>query len=329
MPTFGQLLKIDRERLQLSQEELARRIGVSQQAVANWENGTSHPRKDRRVQLLQVLGPDAELVKNPPTTEFIPAKDMPADLIVSTPKESLNVEIKTTPGVAIAGGARAGVHAVPSRAAVGTPGFMSYTTTQPWVGFSTAGGKTVHVQAERTKMLGEFEQALPDQFKPNVGAELMFGQVARSYDYASTGVIARVMRGVSLSPASVAFHLVRLAMAVPKHDSTPEPTASVVLFILSDEPAAAVTRRMGSLHFDAMTLGIKIETVRDAKEMAKAVVELERMYHQDMQDFHSWMEEMRRDAAEYEAGRELDTNMIFGRQPSDAEPPPNPDEGTW
>lgn len=331
MPTFGELLKIDRERLNLSQEELAKRVGVTQQAVANWENGTSHPRKDRRVQLLQVLGPDAELVKNPPTTEFVPAQDMPADLIVKTPRGDvrMDVKIRTTPGVGIAGGVKASIHGVPGRAAVGTP-MVTYSSDKPWVGFSTAGGSRVLVQAERVKMLQELQDALPEQFKANVGADLMFAQTARQYDYASEGVVARVMRGqTATSPGFSAIHVVRLAMAVRKFEPSPEPTASVVLFVLSDEPAAVVTRRMGAMHLDAMTLGIKVEVVPDVATMAKTIVELERMYFQDMQDYHAWIEQMHRDAHEHEIDTNLDPILIPGRQPSDAEPPPHPDEGTW
>jgi transcriptional regulator with XRE-family HTH domain len=78
MPTFGELLKQDRERMKLSQEQLAKMLDVSQQAVANWEAGTSHPRRDRRARLLQILGPDSALVKTPPRHEFVPAGPTPS-----------------------------------------------------------------------------------------------------------------------------------------------------------------------------------------------------------------------------------------------------------
>lgn len=323
MSTFGELLKIDRERLQLSQEELAKRVGVSQQAVANWENGTSHPRKDRRVLLLQVLGPDSQLARNPPTTEFVPAEDMPADLF-----------IKTTPGSALAGGVTATIRvdpqAVSSRAAVGTPMTFTYTSTQPWAGFSTAGGKTVQVQAERNKMLGELQECLPEPYKAYVGSNMMFGHVPRQFDYASKGVVARVMRGQTAVSASFsAIHIVRLAMAVRENEPSHEPTASVVLFILSTDPAAVVTRRMGAMHFDAMTLGIKVEVAPDVKSIANTIVELERAYAQDIEDYNAWMIQMHREAQEHEIDTDMDPLLIPGRQPSDAEPPPHPDEGTW
>lgn len=321
MSTFGELLKIDRERLGISQEELAKRVGVSQQAVANWENGTSHPRKDRRTKLLEVLGPDAELVKNPPTTDFVPAEDNPYPQV-----------IKAKVGAATARGVTANVTAEPtgiiSRAMVGLPAFKS--EAQPWVGFSTAGGKPVHIQPERTKMLLELQSTLPEPYQPNVGNDLMFGQVARQYDYASSGVVARVMRAHTVSsPTYSAIHIVRLAMAVRSNEPSHEPTGSVVLFILSEDSAAVVTRRMGAMHFDAMTLGINIEVVPDVKVMAKTIVDLERAYAQDVHDFNAWMAEVQREAHEHVFDTDMDPLRIPGRQPSDAAPPPNPDEGTW
>lgn len=56
MPKFGELLKEDRERLLLSQDQLAERLGVSQQAVSRWEDGHSMPRRSRMQQIRKVLG---------------------------------------------------------------------------------------------------------------------------------------------------------------------------------------------------------------------------------------------------------------------------------
>ena len=42
---FGQKLKAWREKYGISQEELARQLGITQQAVANWELGIRHPKK--------------------------------------------------------------------------------------------------------------------------------------------------------------------------------------------------------------------------------------------------------------------------------------------
>lgn len=325
MSTFGELLKIDRERLQLSQEQLAKMLDVSQQAVANWENGTSHPRKDRRVLLLQVLGSDSQLARNPPTTEFVPAEDMPADLTVKnapdatigTLKGAANITVKAT--------------GIISRATVGTPTF-TYSGVQPWVGFSTAGGKTVQGQAERTRMLTALQDALPEQYKAHVGSDMMFGQVARQFDYASKAVVARVMRAQTASSLGYsAIHVVRLAMAVRENEPSHEPTASVVLFILSDDPAAVVTRRMGAMHFDAMTLGIKVEVVPDVKTMANTIVQLELAYAHDIGEYNAWMIEMHRRADE-QHGRPYGDADIPPTVPDDlfSDTDPNlPEKGSW
>lgn len=69
MPTtaLAQALTADRQRLGLSQQELAKRMGVSQQSVSKWEDGSSAPRGKRLKQLVSVLGKKsqtAEKVQN-------------------------------------------------------------------------------------------------------------------------------------------------------------------------------------------------------------------------------------------------------------------------
>lgn len=65
MRTFGEQIKTSRERKGLSQESLGKMLGVSQQTVAQWEAGKAQPRRERRKQLLQILGPHTETVAIP------------------------------------------------------------------------------------------------------------------------------------------------------------------------------------------------------------------------------------------------------------------------
>lgn len=60
MPTLGQAIAADRARLGLSQQELAQRIGVSQQAVAKWEAGAATPRGKRLQQLAGAFGKSSQ-----------------------------------------------------------------------------------------------------------------------------------------------------------------------------------------------------------------------------------------------------------------------------
>ena len=53
---LGQSIAIDRRRLGLSQQELAARLGVSQQSVSKWEEGHARPRGKRLAQLVGALG---------------------------------------------------------------------------------------------------------------------------------------------------------------------------------------------------------------------------------------------------------------------------------
>lgn len=54
--TLGKQIKQARESMNLSQEELAEKLGVSRQAVSKWENDTSVPQGINREVLCQVLG---------------------------------------------------------------------------------------------------------------------------------------------------------------------------------------------------------------------------------------------------------------------------------
>lgn len=65
MRTFGEQVKASRESKGLSQESLGKMLGVSQQTVAQWESNKAQPRRERRKQLLQILGPHAELSAKP------------------------------------------------------------------------------------------------------------------------------------------------------------------------------------------------------------------------------------------------------------------------
>lgn len=49
-------IKALREGKNLTQEELCKKIGVSQSAIAKWETGDSLPRADKLPQLAQILG---------------------------------------------------------------------------------------------------------------------------------------------------------------------------------------------------------------------------------------------------------------------------------
>lgn len=59
MSVLGETLKIKREELGLGQEQVASRLGVSQQTVSRWEKGLAVPRPNRVVQLAEMLEVDA------------------------------------------------------------------------------------------------------------------------------------------------------------------------------------------------------------------------------------------------------------------------------
>ena len=51
-----QSIKTAREALGMTQSELAELLGITQGAVAQWENGLTHPAFERLAQVAEVLG---------------------------------------------------------------------------------------------------------------------------------------------------------------------------------------------------------------------------------------------------------------------------------
>jgi transcriptional regulator with XRE-family HTH domain len=81
-------LRVRRERLGLSQLQLADRLGVRQQTVSRWESNTAVPRPSRIVQLARILGADeGHLLR---LGQFLPAAERPAiDGLIGTLLEQL------------------------------------------------------------------------------------------------------------------------------------------------------------------------------------------------------------------------------------------------
>lgn len=78
----------DRQRLGMSQQELARLVGVSQQSVSKWEEGTAAPRGKRLAQLVVALG------KNSATAEKITQVQSGASVTLAT--QQLNAQDMNT-----------------------------------------------------------------------------------------------------------------------------------------------------------------------------------------------------------------------------------------
>lgn len=58
------IIKLIRKTMGITQEELAKRIGVTQGTVAQWENGLTHPAFDKLSKVADVLGVTVdELIK--------------------------------------------------------------------------------------------------------------------------------------------------------------------------------------------------------------------------------------------------------------------------
>lgn len=62
--SLGEMLRLHRERCNMTQEFVAQRIGVSRQAVSKWEQGTSEPSTTNLIKIARVYDVDpADLLK--------------------------------------------------------------------------------------------------------------------------------------------------------------------------------------------------------------------------------------------------------------------------
>ena len=55
-PTFGERMRLSRIKNEWSQSELGEKLGVTQQAISNWENGRGVPDRNQMVRLRETLG---------------------------------------------------------------------------------------------------------------------------------------------------------------------------------------------------------------------------------------------------------------------------------
>jgi len=79
--TFGQSIKEKREKLGLTQQELAEKLFVSRQTVCRWENGTRCPDLIMAKKISMVLGIAMDdLVSSDAVRDYVPPKDHAPDL---------------------------------------------------------------------------------------------------------------------------------------------------------------------------------------------------------------------------------------------------------
>ena len=79
--TFGEAIKEKRERLGLTQQDLAEKLFASRQTVCRWENGTRCPDLIMAKKISMVLGISMdELVPGEAVQEYTPPKEAPVDI---------------------------------------------------------------------------------------------------------------------------------------------------------------------------------------------------------------------------------------------------------
>ena len=78
---FGEAIKEKREKLGLTQQELAEKLFVSRQTVCRWENGSRCPDLVMAKKIALVLGIALDdLIPNEAVQDYTPPKDSPVDI---------------------------------------------------------------------------------------------------------------------------------------------------------------------------------------------------------------------------------------------------------
>lgn len=90
------IIKTLRETKGLTQVQLAKEVGVSQQAVVQWENGDTAPRGKNLLRAAEVLGTDVKTLKSGKQAEvdIVDFKQAAYDLLIETAKGRLAIEVK-------------------------------------------------------------------------------------------------------------------------------------------------------------------------------------------------------------------------------------------
>lgn len=258
MSTFGEMLKRDRERIKLSQEALAERLGVSQQAVANWEANTSLPRGSRRVELLEVLGPDSELARNPPQQEFISGSvELRRKRVIFPTAQT------TSPGERLAA-ATAGALDLELPPGGATASESQNRTFEEW-------------KVAREKEQAELRGSFPAELLRYVEGSTQVGATERRLDYLSPSVAAEI----ETVRTARFFHrtrfdslLLRLAV-VRSIEQTATKRQYMLIIVVPDMAELPIQRGVQSLMFDAHVLGIAVHLVRSMAEAAALIVNAE------------------------------------------------------
>lgn len=268
---FGQVLRRDRERKEMSQEVLAKHLGVSQQAVANWESGQAMPSQGRRQRLLDLLGPDSELSRWTPVYEFVPAKGS----VLFTTELKPDVAHRTMQQWQV-DKVRKAIRNVLAHDPEAAKGFQV-------------------TLRQRGELHEELRAALPEEKRGYVGLTHKFGAShERAYDYISEGVIARITHlpapSFGFGSQRMMAPILRLAM-VADHSSDPH-APKPVLFVLTDVGRVTFETKMEPVIFDASVLGVAVVSVQSVAEIVSTIEELEALQRTSIEEWEDFMRQI-------------------------------------
>lgn len=258
-------IKRYREQKQLSQDQLADAVGVSQQAVANWENGKSRPKGTRLDKLYDVLGPEfkREIERNPELAAL--------SLSPITRGVSQKITLQLTPEAS----ERAEAVLKELDGARGTKRETAYTSDE----LMEVHRAQIHAAAlQRRQWEADVRQHLPSHLLPNLERQVHLGEYAWQVDYLSDNAHIEFVRFPRLEGRTFSTMLnnhirKKLLKMLTVRKLQTEDICSVILVVSENK---ALPSSLGSKFFFELSLHrIEIAFVQDAAQAAGLIIGVE------------------------------------------------------
>lgn len=239
--TFGKVLKQERERLGLTQTQLAERMKTTQQNIGHWESGRSLPKHDAYEKLLEVFGTDSLLSHLPPRGQINVG---PAGGFTKT--RELMVDVVSPDGTS------AKIEAV-----------------QAWADGATAAQRNQRMEVEVT-------EALPAHLRHNVERKIDLHGITYRPDYLSDKVCAEV-RYVTGNRVDVVSRTGMQQLLLFKNILTAQgkAPAQTLLILVAGDMMQVVSNAALKMHAEARALGVDLVYCNTPQAAASTIAQCE------------------------------------------------------
>lgn len=265
--SFGQVLRAERKRLGLTQDQLAERIGTSQQNVAGWEANRARPRREQLQKLIDFLNAQPQPERSdhairPSATAVLQALAMVSGAAVgSLLMPGIGASLGATIGNLLAAGKS------PKKESPADIDFAEHEG--PQISFSRS--QQVYFEPER-----EFVDALPAEYRQNANRQLQ----NRELDYWSQKLVLEiksVRNPANLATrGSMALHRLNICRKLMEREGRGVPPYFYLALVFPDtlihaRPGGAVQQ----VQEEAALLGFGCVMTHSYADVAKFVTEVE------------------------------------------------------